>query len=67
MDLEVGLLKILLLGANGQVGWDLRRSFVPLGQLIACDRNALDLQNFDQLRTTIRVYSPDIFVNAAHA
>jgi len=58
-------LKILLLGANGQVGWELQRSLAPLGQLLACDRDCADLDNFDQLRTTIREYSPDIIVNAA--
>lgn len=58
-------MKILLLGANGQVGWELQRSLVPLGQLMACDRNSADLENFDQLRATIREYSPNIIVNAA--
>jgi dTDP-4-dehydrorhamnose reductase len=30
-------MKILLLGKNGQVGWELQRSLAPLGELVACD------------------------------
>ena len=30
-------MKILLLGKNGQVGWELQRALAPLGELIACD------------------------------
>lgn len=63
-------MKILLLGKNGQVGWELQRSLAPLGDLIALDRNPVDgltgdLSNPDQLRETIRQVAPDIIVNAA--
>lgn len=63
-------MKILLLGKNGQVGWELQRSLAPLGELIALDRqNAAglcgDLTNFDGLRQTLRNLRPDIVVNAA--
>ena len=34
-------MKILLFGANGQVGWELQRSLSPLGELIALDRNGI--------------------------
>ena len=34
--------KILLLGKNGQVGWELQRSLAPLGELIALDAQSLD-------------------------
>ena len=30
-------MKILLLGKNGQVGWELQRSLAPLGDLVALD------------------------------
>ena len=30
-------MKILLLGKNGQVGWELQRSLAPLGEVIALD------------------------------
>ena len=31
-------MKLLLLGRNGQVGWELQRSLAPLGELIALER-----------------------------
>jgi dTDP-4-dehydrorhamnose reductase len=58
-------MKILLLGANGQVGWELQRSLTPLGQMKACDRHALDLGNFEGLRACTRDYRPEVIVNAA--
>jgi len=57
--------KILLLGANGQVGWELQRSLLPLGEVKACDRSTVDLADLDTLRELIRNHSPDVIVNAA--
>ena len=36
-------MRILLTGRNGQVGWELERSLAGLGELIAMDRQAVDL------------------------
>lgn len=63
-------MKILLLGKNGQVGWELQRSLAPLGALIALDRHVVDdlcgdLSDLDSLRATIRKVKPDFIVNAA--
>ncbi|MFJ7284452.1 dTDP-4-dehydrorhamnose reductase [Pseudomonas sp. NPDC099000] len=63
-------MKILLLGKNGQVGWELQRSLASLGDLIALDRHVVDglcgdLSDPDALRATIRRVKPDIIVNAA--
>lgn len=63
-------MKILLLGKNGQVGWELQRSLAPLGELIAVDRHAVDglcgdLSDLDALRATIGKVKPDVIVNAA--
>ncbi|WP_053161767.1 dTDP-4-dehydrorhamnose reductase [Pseudomonas sp. P1.8] len=63
-------MKILLLGKNGQVGWELQRSLAPLGELIALDRNKVDglcgdLSDLGALRATIQQVKPDIIVNAA--
>ena len=63
-------MKILLLGKNGQVGWELQRSLAPLGELIALDRHVVDglcgdLSDVDALRATIRQVKPDVIVNAA--
>jgi dTDP-4-dehydrorhamnose reductase len=62
-------MKILLLGKNGQVGWELQRSLAPLGELLALDRHSAshcgDLANLDGLAETVRVFKPDVVVNAA--
>lgn len=56
---------ILLLGKDGQVGWELRRALAPLGTLIACGRAECDIGNFDVLRALIRETAPRLIVNAA--
>ena len=62
-------MKILLLGKNGQVGWELQRSLAPLGEVLALDRNSTshcgDLSNLEGLADTVRVFRPDVVVNAA--
>jgi dTDP-4-dehydrorhamnose reductase len=58
-------MKILLLGANGQVGWELQRSLTPLGQLIVAGRDEVDLDNLELLGDYIRHHQPQIIVNAA--
>ena len=58
-------MKILLFGANGQVGWELQRSLAVLGQMKTYDRNTLDIGNFKILRSCVRDYKPEIIVNAA--
>jgi len=57
--------KILLTGTTGQVGWELRRALMPLGEIIAPDRHALDLANPDSIRAMIRNVQPDVIVNPA--
>lgn len=60
---------ILLLGKNGQVGWELQRALAPLGKVTALDRHSTkycgDLANSDELANTIRALKPDVIVNAA--
>jgi dTDP-4-dehydrorhamnose reductase len=62
-------LKILLLGKNGQVGWELQRSLAPLAELVALDRHSNelcgDLGDLAGLADTIRRVRPDVIVNAA--
>ncbi len=61
--------KILLFGKNGQVGWELQRSLVPLGDIVALDSNSTDFcgdfTNLQGLAATIRKIKPNIIVNAA--
>jgi len=56
---------ILLLGANGQVGWELRRALAPLGDVTAYTRAEVDLADLEHLRTIVRASAPHIIVNAA--
>lgn len=58
-------MNILLFGKNGQLGWELRRTLAPLGQVTALDYEDVDLLNSDQLRQTITTARPELIVNAS--
>ena len=58
-------MKILLIGKNGQVGFALHKKLVSLGEVIATDRNELNLENSDAIRTFIEKIKPDIIINSA--
>ncbi len=58
-------MNILLLGKNGQIGWELQRSLSPLGRVIALGRQDADLEQADALRGRIRDHHPQIIINAA--
>lgn len=57
--------RILIVGAAGQVGWELQRSFADAGEVIALDRTTVDLAVPDQLRQAVREAKPDAILNAA--
>ncbi len=63
-------MKILLFGSKGQIGWELKRTLAPLGDVIALARDGEhglcgDLGRPDELRKTVREVHPDVIVNAA--
>jgi dTDP-4-dehydrorhamnose reductase len=62
-------MKIVLLGASGQLGWQLRRSLSVVGDVTALDRNSApgcgDLARPEELARTIQAAKPDVIVNAA--
>jgi dTDP-4-dehydrorhamnose reductase len=63
-------MKILLLGKNGQVGWELQRALAPLGELVALDFDSpgplsADFSKPESLAATVRAVAPDIIVNSA--
>ncbi|PIW06509.1 MAG: dTDP-4-dehydrorhamnose reductase, partial [Comamonadaceae bacterium CG17_big_fil_post_rev_8_21_14_2_50_60_13] len=62
-------MKILLLGKNGQVGWELQRSLSPLGEVVALHRHSTnfcgDISNLSGMAQTVRAIQPNVIVNAA--
>ncbi|MGB5494592.1 MAG: dTDP-4-dehydrorhamnose reductase, partial [Sedimenticolaceae bacterium] len=62
-------MRILLLGATGQVGWELERTLSVLGELMTSSRSGnsglhLDISDLPQLRATLDTVAPDVIVNA---
>ncbi len=57
--------KILLTGKNGQVGWELERTLATLGEVVAVDRQGMDLADPDSIRRAVRAIRPDLIVNPA--
>lgn len=59
-------MKILLLGKNGQLGWELQRSLAVVGDVVALDRHeGADLANREALLATVQAVAPQLIVNAA--
>lgn len=57
--------KIMLIGKNGQIGWELQRILSELGELVALGSQQLDLSNPDQIRKWMREIKPSLIINAA--
>jgi dTDP-4-dehydrorhamnose reductase len=57
--------RILLTGANGQVGWELRRTLGCLGEVVALDSKAMNLADAAAVRHKVREIAPHIIVNPA--
>lgn len=58
-------MNILLLGKNGQLGWELQRSLVPLGAVTALGHAEADFAQPGQVAALVRAQRPDVIVNAA--
>ncbi len=57
-------MRILLLGKNGQLGWELERSLQPIGNVIALDYPQIDLADGKSIKNVVAEYSPQIIFNA---
>lgn len=57
--------KILLLGKDGQVGWELQRALAPLGILTSLNRSECDLADPAQVQAALEQHEPEVIVNAA--
>jgi dTDP-4-dehydrorhamnose reductase len=58
-------MKILLTGSYGQVGFEIEKKLIRLGEVIATDRDTLDLTNPDAIKEFIDDIKPDIIINPA--
>jgi dTDP-4-dehydrorhamnose reductase len=63
-------MRVLLFGASGQVGWELRRALQPLGDVVALQRSGTaslraDFAQPESLAETVAAVAPDVIVNAA--
>jgi dTDP-4-dehydrorhamnose reductase len=59
------MMKILLTGKNGQVGFELQRALAPLGEIVAVDQDECDLSDAAAIRDLIRSVKPGVIVNPA--
>ncbi|MDJ0689946.1 MAG: dTDP-4-dehydrorhamnose reductase [Xenococcaceae cyanobacterium MO_188.B32] len=57
--------KILLTGVTGQVGRELQKTLVPLGEIVSVTRQDIDLTKPELIRSAIAELKPDIIINAA--
>jgi dTDP-4-dehydrorhamnose reductase len=55
---------VLVTGADGQVGRALVAEFRDTAELIACNRQTLDLSNPEKIRAKLREVNPDVILNA---
>ena len=58
-------MRILLIGKNGQLGWELQRTCATLGEVIPVDFPEIDLSKTGDLRNQIRAIKPNLIINAA--
>lgn len=58
------MMRILLFGKVGQLGWELRRVLAPLGEIQALDYPEIDLTRPEEIRPLIGEYRPQVIVNA---
>ena len=56
--------KILLLGNTGQVGWELNRSLMTLGELVAVDYPEINMADPNNIREMVGKVKPNLIVNA---
>lgn len=61
---------LLLIGADGQVGWELQRTLAPLGRVVRATldgrwEQAVNLADAESLARLVRATQPDAVINAA--
>lgn len=57
-------MNILLLGKNGQLGWELHRAMAPLGAVTALDYPEIDLLDLTKIKACVYSARPQLIINA---
>ena len=57
-------MKILLLGNTGQLGWELNRTLLTLGNLTALDYPQIDMADPASIQSNVRETKPDLIITA---
>lgn len=57
--------RILLIGKNGQVGWELQRTLAPLGPLVSTDYPEINFSDPASIRRRVSEAAPHVIINAA--
>ncbi len=58
-------MKVLLLGKNGQLGYELAKQLPAIAEVVALGRDALDLTDLHAVAQAVQTHSTDIIINAA--
>jgi len=58
-------MKIVLIGKNGQLGWEFQRILPILGEVISLDRKELDLCDLDAIQKILSEWKPNLIINAS--
>ena len=58
-------MRIIVIGSNGQIGWELVRALPASHEIIGLDRSRLELSKPDSVRRTLRELEPGLIINAA--
>ncbi|HPY41129.1 MAG TPA: sugar nucleotide-binding protein, partial [Thiolinea sp.] len=61
----MNLRKVLVTGANGQLGYELQQTVAAGVELIATDYQTLDITNAAQIAAALEQHQPDLVINAA--
>jgi dTDP-4-dehydrorhamnose reductase len=59
------IIRFMLTGATGQLGFELQRALSPLGEVVALDRTQCDLADAQSIAAAVARYAPQVIVNAA--
>ncbi|MBI9051130.1 MAG: dTDP-4-dehydrorhamnose reductase [Anaerolineaceae bacterium] len=57
--------RILLIGINGRLGWELQRTCATLGEIVTADFPELNLAHPKKLGALLKNIQPDMIINAA--